>query len=164
MNRVSFLKKMRILRSLVACIVLCVVIYILYAYVYYRYRYVELPNGLQLHNISWLDTVVVIHNAKGDEIIGPNVVEVVWNDQFIRGWRLNTNSVAFGDRNIEFIYNIGAAAPIYRTKENFAAFHALEIQSALSTSKQTSRTHSVSLLKNYLDLIKDPQYRRNWYE
>jgi len=147
-----------------AIIVALTLLYVFYAFVHYRYRYVALPNGLQLHNVSWFDTSVVIRNANGDEIVGPNVAEVVWNDRFIRGWRFYETHAVSGKRNVEFIYHIGAAAPIYKTEENFAIFHALELQSALSTSKQISRTHSVSLLKNYLDLINDPHFRRNWYE
>jgi len=139
-----------------ACVVFCtlVALYIIYALIHYHYRYVALPNGVSLHNVAWNGTTIVLKDADGKVLVGPNVMEIVWNDHYVRGRRL------VGHESIEFIHKIGAPLAVYHSDEGQEIFAHLAKESRLETSEAIGMNASRSTSKTFLDLIEDPRYRR----
>jgi hypothetical protein len=152
---VGMLKKLWRIYAFI-CVVFCTLgaLYILYALIHYHYRYVALPNGVSLHNVAWSNTIIVLKDADGEVLVGPNVMEIVWNDHYVRGRRLVDHE------SIDFIHKIGAPLAVYNTDEGQELFTHLAKESRLETSEAIGASTSRSTLKTYLDLIEDPRYRR----
>ncbi len=131
------------------------VLWIFYAVIHERYRYVQLPNGTRLAVTEWftLDGGVVLKNSKGEIVVQPDIGGVVWNEQYVKGWRAAPDK---GD--IVFIYKVGDATGIDSTKATADEYKALIKQSGLKDEGDFLNFPS------FLVLIENPDYQRAWYE
>ncbi len=131
------------------------ILWVFYAIIHDRYRYVQLPNGTRLAVTKWfeLDGGVVLKNSNGDIVAQPNVGGVVWNDQYVKGWRW-----APGKDDIVFIYKVGEPTAIDSTKATAEQYRVLIRQSGLKDEDDFLN------FPGFLDLIGDIKYHRFWYE
>ncbi len=121
------------------------VLYVPYGIFYDQYRCVQLPNGTRLVATQWFEKKIALKNSQGDIVVQPDIDGVVWNDQYVSGWRWIS-----GEGYFPFLYKIGDPADVEYTGEEQRAF-----------IKQSGPTdHKESM--NYMYLINSPGYRRTW--
>lgn len=137
------------------------VLWIFYAVIHERYRYVQLPNGTRLAVTEWftLDGGVVLKNGKGDIVVPPNIGGVTWNDQYVLGWRWVP-----GKDDIHFVYKIGSPAAVEFNDDTAEEFRRLQNESGLTSTVEKGYNYYSSSYQNYLDLIQNLDFHRAWYE
>lgn len=137
------------------------VLWIFYAVIHERYRYVQLPNGTRLAVTEWFtpDGGVVLKNSKGDIVVPPNIGGVTWNDKYVLGWRWVP-----GKDDIHFIYKIGSPAAVEFNDDTAEDFRRLKNESGLTSTVEKGYHYYSSSYQNYLDLIQNLDFHRAWYE
>ena len=151
----------RFYRAICTFFATLVVLSLLYGPVHDRYRYVELPNGTRLAVTEWFesDGGVVLKNSHGDIVVPPDIGGVVWNDQFVAGWRATP-----GNDEIYFIYKVGSLNAIEFRGDTAEEYRRLKKESGLKSIVENGYHHYSLAEQNFLDLIQIPEYSRAWYE
>lgn len=138
----------RLLRWYMAvCTAFCTLaaLFAVYSVFYEQYRCVQLPNGARLAPTQWFEKNIALKNSQGDIVVQPDIDGVVWNDQYVAGWRRIS-----GEGYFPFLYKIGDPADMEYTGEERRAF-----------VKQSGPTDHEEIM-NYMYLIYHTDYHRAW--
>jgi hypothetical protein len=132
--------------------------------IHFRFRYVALPNALELYNTSWFGDSIALRDARGRTVVEPQVMEIVWNDRYIMGRQLLGYGSVFGQLSREFVYRIGDDAAVFESAATKKEFLALIKESRLEYTKRVGPNTFTNIDTTFWGLINDPRYRRAWYQ
>lgn len=153
------------------CRIVAVIIFIflllmfVFGMLHERFDYVELPNHVRLVPKGFMGNRIALADAQEKIVVDPAIMEIIWNDYYVMGRRVH--HVAGNPRanySTQFIYKVGDAAAIEYTGGDHDEYNRRVRESGLQTIRKNSSQAVEFTEKTYWDLIRDPRYRRKWYE
>lgn len=132
-----------------------------------RFDYVQLPNGVRLVPRGLIGDKTALLNTDGRQVISSSVMEIIWNDEYVAGRQLlPPYSEADKLGSAYFIYKVGTpeAEFFYKKSSEPGRYSARLKEVGLSYTVELSPRSSMLVEKTFYDLVREPQYRRRWYE
>jgi hypothetical protein len=144
------------------CIVFCtLVIFIIgYGFIARQFDYVELPNGMQLKPTAWLQKNIVLQTSDDRIVVAADIDMVIWNDDYVAGWRVIRGKGNSVEDYVPFIYKIGDNSGLDGQGSTYQAYLNLHRASGLKSGGEMVSEKSMSVMTGYQLLLQDMRYRR----
>ncbi len=137
-------------------IVTILILFLIESRIYIHLLKAELPNGTYLNRVNLFSDYddVVLRHPDGRILVPPSIDFVCFNDIYVMVWRYGP---AHSSR--QFIYRKGDDEAVF----DVAQFKQMRKESGLC-EERGSRPADEAEWIGYGILVKDPRYRRAWYE
>jgi len=127
----------------------------------YKFGYVQLPNNIIL-KLSPTDTnKFAILDKNKRIIVEPNVIDVLWNDDYVAGAIMKDGLIS------NFVYKLEEKEQYIfeNSTEYYLKLDEIGIKQSIETVSNSPHVRKfTSLDKTYYDLKNEAKYRRSWYE